>query len=63
MPYKNILLIDDDEDDQEIFLTVLGSLHPGIKCVALTDAENALFELEEKAVQADIIFLDLNLPG
>jgi CheY-like chemotaxis protein len=63
MPYRNILLIDDDEDDQEVFLTVLGSLNPEIKCVALCDAENALFELEEKAVEADIIFLDLNLPG
>jgi CheY-like chemotaxis protein len=63
MLYHNILLIDDDEDDQEVFLTVLGSLNPGIKCVALTDAQNALFELEERSVRADVIFLDLNLPG
>ncbi len=62
MAYEKILLIDDDEDDQEIFLTALERVSDTVTCTAIGNARNALQQLEEKKLLADIIFLDLNMP-
>jgi CheY-like chemotaxis protein len=62
MPYHNILLIDDDEDDQEIFLTALGAVSGSIVCTTISSAREALQKLTGKMVTADLIFLDLNMP-
>jgi DNA-binding response OmpR family regulator len=63
MSYKQILLIEDDEGDQRIFAAVLQSIGPGISCNIFDDAQEALFKLETAEVSADVIFLDLRLPG
>jgi len=63
MPYKNILLIDDDEEDQEIFKTVVKSINTRFNCTAIGDAEEALLKLNAGEVLADIIFTDLRMPG
>jgi CheY-like chemotaxis protein len=62
MAYRNILLIDDDIDDQEIFLTAIQDLPLSIDCIAEGSAETALKKLMEKQVSVDLIFLDLNMP-
>ncbi len=62
MAYKNILLIDDDEDDQEIFLTAVEQVSKSTHCIALNGASEALNKLEKKELQPDVIFLDLNMP-
>lgn len=62
MAYNNLLLIDDDEDDHEIFLTAVAEISASIRCVALFDAAEALRKLIAKALQPDVIFLDLNMP-
>jgi CheY-like chemotaxis protein len=62
MSYRNILLIDDDEDDQEIFLTAMKELPPGPVCTALSSAETALKVLISRQMVVDLIFLDLNMP-
>jgi CheY-like chemotaxis protein len=62
MRYKNILLVDDDEDDQEIFLTALEKVNHSIHCTALDNASIALNMLLEKQLNPDLIFLDLNMP-
>lgn len=62
MPYQTILLIDDDEDDQEIFLAALEQVSSSVNCTAIGNAKNALTQLQEKKLLADIIFLDLNMP-
>src|SRR6186713_579511 len=62
MRYKNILLVDDDEDDQEIFLTALEKVNNSIHCTALDNATRALHMLLEKELTPDLIFLDLNMP-
>jgi CheY-like chemotaxis protein len=60
--YKNILLIDDDDDDQEIFLSALENVDRSIVCTALDNATEALSMLQEKKINPDLIFLDLNMP-
>ena len=62
MSYKNILLIDDDEDDQEIFVTALQKAKLAVTCTALISAHEALDMLTAKKVEPDLIFLDLNMP-
>ncbi len=62
MPYRNILLIDDDEDDQEIFLTALEKFDEGIKCTAIDNARDALQLLNSGKIAPELIFLDMNMP-
>ena len=62
MLYKNILLIDDDTDDQEIFLTALESVSKTVVCTTISDAREALHQLSKKQMTTDLIFLDLNMP-
>ena len=62
MFYQNILHIDDDADDQELFLTAIHQVSPDINCIALSDATEALQQLQKNELQPDVIFLDLNMP-
>jgi len=62
MKYKNILLIDDDEDDCEIFLVAIEkSFGPG-NYSTINHAVKALQQLEDNQISPDLIFLDLNMP-
>jgi CheY-like chemotaxis protein len=61
--FTNLLLIDDDEDDHEIFLTAAAEVSPTIRCVAMFDAAEALQKLVARALRPEVIFLDLNMPG
>ena len=61
--YRSILLIDDDTEDQEIFLDAMQEVDPRVRCVFANDAEEALRQLnEEIIVPPDILFIDLNMP-
>ena len=61
--YRSILLIDDDTEDQEIFLDAIKEVDPGVHCTTANDAEAALKQLnEEIVVRPDILFIDLNMP-
>ena len=62
MPFQNILLIDDDEEDQEIFLAAVEEVSPATGCTCLSDATGALASLTAKDIRPDVIFLDLNMP-
>ena len=62
MNYRNILLIDDDGDDHEIFMAALAKVSPVVVCTGYTDASKALHELEQGHISTDVIFLDLNMP-
>ncbi|MGX5854713.1 response regulator [Dyadobacter jiangsuensis] len=62
MLYQNILLIDDDEDDQEIFLTALESTRKPVRCTVLDSARKVLNQIHRGELEADLIFLDLNMP-
>ncbi|HXB09497.1 MAG TPA: response regulator [Puia sp.] len=62
MPCKHILLIDDDEEDQLIFTTVLNSFDAEFSCTAFSDPEEALCRIESSGLTADLIFVDLRMP-
>jgi CheY-like chemotaxis protein len=62
MRFKNLLLIDDDEDDQELFIEAAREVSPDIKVTVLPDAATALDKLSRRVVTADVIFSDLNMP-
>ena len=64
MSYRNILLIDDDEDDQEIFLTAMKELPAKVHCTAESRAEISPWGKlkRQRQIVADLIFLDLNMP-
>ncbi|MES2629707.1 MAG: response regulator [Bacteroidota bacterium] len=62
MAYKNIVLIDDDTEDQEIFLSVVNDISSSAHCDCYTDASEALKNLKALAGVPDVIFLDLNMP-
>ena len=62
MLYQNILLIDDDEDDLEIFQAALQSVTSSVECRTFDKVSEALTKLTSKALIPDLIFLDLNMP-
>lgn len=57
---KHILLIDDDEDDRQLFEQVLEIISADVLATCLPDV-NALFETLEKT-QPFLIFMDYRLP-
>ena len=59
---KTCLLIDDDEDDKEIFCLALQNVDRSIECITASDGVEALSILENKSFIPDYIFLDLNMP-
>ncbi|MEP6806213.1 MAG: response regulator [Flavobacterium sp.] len=63
MKYTNILFIDDDEEDLQIFQAALEQISTTIKYNYFTDARKALDELRLGSLTTQAIFLDLNMPS
>jgi CheY-like chemotaxis protein len=59
---KKCLLVDDDEDDKEIFSLALAEADPTIDCFIASDGIEALAMLKNESFIPDYIFLDLNMP-
>jgi CheY-like chemotaxis protein len=55
-------IIDDDEDDREIFCAVMEGVASPCICVTAGNGQVALEMLNDGKVSPDIIFLDLNMP-
>lgn len=62
--YKNLFLIDDDEDDHEFFMDAIKEIDTSIKCSFSFDGEKALGQLQQlkRSELPDLIILDTNLP-
>jgi|SRR5688572_8821019 CheY-like chemotaxis protein len=58
----NLMLVDDDEDDRDIFLSVVESISPNIVCAIATNGRDALIKLGDAKTLPEKIFLDLNMP-
>lgn len=61
MKYKNILLVNDDRDDAEIFVSVLNAINHKIRSTVEDSALEALKKLQDSKLSPDIIFLDYNM--
>jgi CheY-like chemotaxis protein len=60
---KHIMIVDDDEDDKELFSAALLHLDPTIVCSQAGNGEEAMRLLHTtKTGLPDYIFLDLNMP-
>lgn len=56
-------IVDDDTDDQEIFLAAVKEVDDSIECVTVDNCEEALSKLKKASGKLpDFIFLDLNMP-
>lgn len=53
--------MDDDVDDQDIFIEVLHEVHPTMKCIVASNGLQALQLLKETKLP-DCIYLDVNMP-
>lgn len=61
--YRNVLLIDDDVDDHEIFLEAVKEIDASVKCSSIYDGEKALEALKDNTINLpDLIILDTNMP-
>jgi CheY-like chemotaxis protein len=61
--HRRLFIIDDDVEDQEIFMEAVREVDGSIQCYSATSGEEALKQLErEVIVLPDLIFLDLNMP-
>jgi CheY-like chemotaxis protein len=61
--YKKIFIIDDDVEDQEIFMEALKEVDSSIACLTSNSGDDALQQLSGSLNHLpDLIFLDLNLP-
>ena len=58
----NILLVDDDFDDREMFIEVVLEIDSSVKFLTATNGNDALQQLIKTDNLPDIIFLDLNMP-
>ena len=59
----NILIVDDDEDDRELFCDAVNVVDPGINCIVARNGEEALNGLKSRHIpKPHLIFLDLNMP-
>ncbi len=56
-------IVDDDTDDQELFIEAVSEVDETIKCLSASDCEIALDLLKNRKMELpDMIFLDLNMP-
>lgn len=63
MKNMTCLLIDDDEDDRDIFELAIQSANEAFKCLTAPGGNDAFDLLNSSAVSApDFIFIDLNMP-
>jgi CheY-like chemotaxis protein len=61
--YTTLFIIDDDVEDQEIFIEAVKEVSSTIRCQTSTSGEDALKKLEQSGeAMPDLIFLDLNMP-
>lgn len=59
---QRILIIDDDEDDREVFLEVVSEINPMVVAVTALNGADGLTKLMSFDTLPSMIFLDLNMP-
>ena len=62
MNHQTILLVDDDVDDQLIFMDALKEVAPVTECITANNGLEALVHLRTLVSTPSLIFIDLNMP-
>jgi CheY-like chemotaxis protein len=62
MKAREVFLIDDDLDDQEIFCSALKEVDDSIVCHLANNGLEAIKKLQQPFFTPDLIFVDLNMP-
>jgi CheY-like chemotaxis protein len=58
-----VLVVDDDNDDRDLFCEALNHVNPFITCIIARDGEEALYGLKlNHFPKPALIFLDINMP-
>lgn len=62
-PKRRFFIVDDDIDDQDLFIEAVNEVDSSIECMSASNCEEALDLLKNKRISLpDMIFLDLNMP-
>lgn len=59
---KVLFIVDDDEDDINLFVEAVNEIDKGMGCYKAKNGEDALARLDALDLLPDVIFLDLNMP-
>lgn len=60
---RTFFIVDDDVDDQELFVEAVSEVDSSIACISVSNGEEALDVLKNRKIELpDMIFLDLNMP-
>jgi CheY-like chemotaxis protein len=59
---KVCLLIDDDEDDREMFAAAVAEVSSDVRVMTVENARDAIGKIRTGEIRPDFIFLDLNMP-
>lgn len=60
---RRFFIVDDDIDDQELFIEAVNEVDSSIECLSASNCEEALDLLKNQKIPLpDMIFLDLNMP-
>jgi len=60
---KRFLIIDDDDDDCQLFCEAIREINPLFECYISMNSSDALMKLKDGSIPIpDFIFLDLNMP-
>jgi len=59
---KNILLVEDDKDDQELFIAALSEVDKAAIYDIANNGKEALNKLENSSALFSLIFMDINMP-
>jgi CheY-like chemotaxis protein len=57
-----ILIVDDDNEDRELFREAIAEIDIAIQCYSAKDGKDALHQMNHGLVLPDYIFLDINMP-
>lgn len=57
-----ILNIDDDSDDRDMFCMAIGMIDEDIECLQIESGELAVTLLAEGTLSPDFVFVDINMP-
>ena len=60
---SHVLVVDDDNDDRDLFCEALNYVNPFITCIIARDGEEALYGLKlHQFPRPALILLDINMP-